>query len=265
MAEYLSPGVYVEEYDNSPRGIEGVGTSTAGFIGFAEKGATIGAPQLVTNFKSFTKQYGGFLSEFTHGEYRYLANAVEQFFINGGTRCFISRVCPPDAVVAKAKKGSLSVEAANPGKWGNRVQISLSTVTRKKMQLIAKSGEAFIAKSVDGFKEGDTVEFEGEYNRIASIYDRTVSFEGKFKNNPVDESVIAKKVVYLVTVDVSVRYNDEVENYSELSFNMSSPYYIGAKLATSELVKVDVTPDKNMGNPVEAILGKGNTSGFFTL
>ena len=30
MAEYLSPGVYVEEYDNSPRSIEGVGTSTVG-------------------------------------------------------------------------------------------------------------------------------------------------------------------------------------------------------------------------------------------
>ena len=46
MAEYFSPGVYVEEYDNTPRSIEGVGTSTAGFVGFAEKGATVGAPAL---------------------------------------------------------------------------------------------------------------------------------------------------------------------------------------------------------------------------
>ena len=82
MAEYFSPGVYIEEYDNSPRSIEGVGTSTAGFVGLAEKGPTVGAPSLVTNFKSFIKQFGGFLSEFTHGEYRYLANSVEQFFIN---------------------------------------------------------------------------------------------------------------------------------------------------------------------------------------
>ena len=57
MAEYLSPGVYVEEYDNSPRSIEGVGTSTAGFIGFAEKGPVEGAPSLVTNIKSFTRQF----------------------------------------------------------------------------------------------------------------------------------------------------------------------------------------------------------------
>lgn len=42
MAEYFSPGVYIEEYDNSPRSIEGVGTSTAGFVGLAEKGPTVG-------------------------------------------------------------------------------------------------------------------------------------------------------------------------------------------------------------------------------
>ena len=42
MAEYLSPGVYVEEYDNSPRAVEGVGTSTAGFVGMAVKGPSCG-------------------------------------------------------------------------------------------------------------------------------------------------------------------------------------------------------------------------------
>lgn len=38
MAEYLSPGVYVEEFDSGPAPMQGVGTSTAGFIGLAEKG-----------------------------------------------------------------------------------------------------------------------------------------------------------------------------------------------------------------------------------
>ena len=58
MAEYLSPGVYVEEYDSSPRAIEGVGTSTAGFVGMAVKGPTIGAPSLVTSFADFMRQIG---------------------------------------------------------------------------------------------------------------------------------------------------------------------------------------------------------------
>ena len=50
MAEYLSPGVYVEEFDSGVKAMEGVGTSTAGFIGLAEKGPIIGRPVLLTSF-----------------------------------------------------------------------------------------------------------------------------------------------------------------------------------------------------------------------
>ena len=103
MTEYLSPGVYVEEYESSPRAIEGVGTSTAGFIGMTVKGPTIGAPSLVTSFADFQRQFGGYLSEYTHGDYRYLPYAVEQFFTNGGTRCFVTRVIPSNAKIAGAQ------------------------------------------------------------------------------------------------------------------------------------------------------------------
>ncbi len=283
MPEYFSPGVYVEEYDNSPRSIEGVGTSTAGFIGFAEKGPSKGAPSLVTNFKSFTKQFGGFLSEYTHGEYRYLANSVEQFFTNGGTRCYVARVVPEDATIATRKMGILSVSAANEGKWGNRIQISLHSVFKRKMQLLAKTGDlTYTAKSVDGFREGDTVEFNGEYNRIAMIYDEQVTFETKFKGNPVDEAIIPKNTVHLVTFDAQIRFNDDIENYFDLTLNNQSPAYIGARLALSQLVKVEAgdvkdtvikpekgdkesQPTKEIGNPVEQILGKGVFEGSFTL
>ena len=47
MAEYLSPGVYVEEFDSGPAPMQGAGTSTAGFVGLAEKGPVIGAPVFV--------------------------------------------------------------------------------------------------------------------------------------------------------------------------------------------------------------------------
>ena len=265
MAEYFSPGVYVEEYDNSPRSIEGVGTSTAGFIGLAEKGATVGAPALVTSIKSFTKQFGKALSEFEYGEYRYLANSVEQFFANGGTRCYVSRVIPADAKKATVKKGILTVTAANEGKWGNRIQITLNSVTKKKMQIVGKNGNSYVAKNVDGFREGDLVVFDAEYNKIASIYDNTVEFEKPFKANIVDTAIVPKKCVYLVEVDASVRYNDEAEVYTGLSFNTANPNYIGYKLANSELVSVEVAPLKDSANPVEAILGKNNTSGVISL
>ncbi len=265
MAEYFSPGVYVEEYDNSPRSIEGVGTSTAGFVGLAEKGPVSGAPQLVTNFKSFKQQFGGFLSEFGYGEYRFLANSVEQFFVNGGTRCYVMRVAPPDAKCASAEKGILKVEAKNPGAWGNKVQITINTAKKQKMQLLEKKDEGYRAKSVEGFREGDIVEFEGTYTRIKTIFDNIVTFEDDIPDKAVDNAIIPKAVLYLITADMSVRYGDDAEAYTELSFNIQSPRYIGSKLAVSDLINVDIAPVEESVNPIEEILGEGETSGVFTL
>ena len=49
------------------------------------------------------------------------------------------------------------------------------------MQLISECGTSYVAKSVEGFREGDLVEVNGEYNRIFTIYDNTVTFEAPFK------------------------------------------------------------------------------------
>lgn len=266
MAEYLSPGVYVEEYDNSPRSIEGVGTSAAGFIGLAEKGPAIGAPTAITSFAEFQKVYGGFLSEFAYGEFRYLAYAVEQFFANGGTRCFVSRVVPDDAVKAVLKTGIMNVEAVNEGKWGNRIQITLRTVMKRKMQLMKAVGEdAYVAKSADGFREGDMLKAGDEYNRIKMIYDNVVTFEKPFASDVVDDSIVPSFVLYLVEVDVSVRYNDEIENYQGLSFNPSAMNYISTRMSGSSLVKVEVEPVEKVGNPLEAVFGEDKPQGTLSL
>ena len=262
MAEYLSPGVYVEEFDSSPRAIEGVGTSTGGFVGMAVKGPTIGAPSLVTSFADFQRQFGGFLSEYTHGEYRYLAYSVEQFFANGGTRCYISRVVPEDASLATAKKGILSMRAANEGKWGNRILVSLMATNRKKMQLLKKeSDNIFVAKSVDGFREGDVVEFAGEFNRIAGIFDNTVTFEKPFGADPVDTAIVPKNVVFSVEMDVTIRSDSDVETFTGVTLNPTSTNYLARKLAASRLVVTAVDPNDDSDNPVAVILGKGVLSG----
>lgn len=266
MAEYLSPGVYVEEIDNSPRSIEGVGTSVAGFVGMAEKGPTTGADTIITSFAAFQKNYGGFLSEYTHAENRFLAYAVEQFFANGGTRCYISRVVPKDAKKAIFKAGSMKFEAANEGKWGNRIQISFATVEKRKMQLVsAEGGNSYKAKSVDGFREGDIVKAGAAYNRIAMIYDNIVTFEEEFKTEVVDTALIPTNVLYLVETDVQVRYNDSIERYTGLSFNPAASNYIVTKMAGSDLVKVKGGVSEKIGNPVEEILGEGVASGSIIL
>jgi hypothetical protein len=62
-----------------------VGTATAAFVGFAERGP-IGEPTLVTSWTQFQESFGGFLPG------GFLAHAVYGWFNNGGTTCYINRL-----------------------------------------------------------------------------------------------------------------------------------------------------------------------------
>lgn len=262
MAEYLSPGVYVEEYDSSPRPIEGVGTSTAGFIGMAVKGPTVGAPSLVTSFADFVRQFGGFLTEHTHEDYRYLAYAVEQFFVNGGTRCYVARVVPENSKIATAEQGILSLRAANEGKWGSRIQISVVAANKKKLQLLSEEGDrTYIVKQNPGFREGDIVEFAGQFNRISTIFENTFTFEQEFSADPVDVGMVPKNMVYSAEMDMTVRYDTEAEVFQGLTLNAASPDYIGRKLQGSQLVVATVKENDEIDSPVSILFGEGKLKG----
>ncbi len=91
MPEYLAPGVYVEEIDTGAKPIEGVSTSTAGFVGVTQRGPIQGPPVLVTSFPDFQRRYGSYLPA-SWGDSRFLAYAVQGFFENGGQRVYIQRV-----------------------------------------------------------------------------------------------------------------------------------------------------------------------------
>src|SRR3954462_11013298 len=88
MPEYLSPGVYIQEVDSGPRPIEGVGTATAAFVGFAA-GGPANTAVLVTNWNQYVSTFGklekGRLNP--HREGTFLSHSVYGFFLNGGGRC----------------------------------------------------------------------------------------------------------------------------------------------------------------------------------
>lgn len=263
MAEYLSPGVYVEEYDNAPRGMESVGTSTAGFVGIAEKGSVKGAPVLVTNYAEFVRKFGGYFSEFAFGEYRYLAGAVEQFFINGGTRCYVARVVPKDAKTAEFKNDMLTIRAASPGSWGNRILLEFGEVTRKKMQLLEKKSDTvYVAKHTVGFEEGSLVKIGEEYNRITTIFGKEVTFEQEFAQEVTDTDLVPERVLYLAELEVQVHCQDMTEVFSELSLSPSSQNEIQLRMKSGELATLKLDPEwrQELKNPVEQLLGENISS-----
>ncbi|MBP0985268.1 MAG: phage tail sheath subtilisin-like domain-containing protein [Oscillospiraceae bacterium] len=258
MPEYLSPGVYVEEYESGAVPMEGVGTSTAGFVGLAEKGDVIGKPQLVTSFSDYVRIFGGYLSETKFGDKRYLPYAVEHFFINGGSRAFVMRVCPADAKAAATKSDSiLSFTAKNPGEWGNRIKVTVSPVSRVKTQVYEVNGNDAVVRSVDGFNIGDVVEFaDGKtsvYNKITAIEEKTVTFENPVNASIVDKALVPTKFMKSCEIDVSVKYGDAKEDYLFVSLNTESPEYIISRMAKSELVTVEVSQAKPAAaKPVDA-------------
>jgi uncharacterized protein len=80
------PGVYIEEFTPGAP-IEGVGTSTAAFIGTALSGP-IKKPKLIESWDLFVAIFGGFIAEQPAS---YLAPSVYGFFLNGGTACYVIR------------------------------------------------------------------------------------------------------------------------------------------------------------------------------
>jgi Bacteriophage tail sheath protein len=99
MPSYLSPGVFVEEIDTGPHGIEAVGTSTAAFIGTAPNpGARLDEAVAIDNWSQFLREY---VRDDDHGTD--LANAVYGFFLNGGSRCYVVNTKAGGPIVGKGK------------------------------------------------------------------------------------------------------------------------------------------------------------------
>ncbi|MHB0937055.1 MAG: phage tail sheath family protein [Armatimonadota bacterium] len=57
MPEYLAPGVFVEEIDSGSKPIEGVGTNTTAFIGYAKSGV-FNTPIFISNWTQFCEEFG---------------------------------------------------------------------------------------------------------------------------------------------------------------------------------------------------------------
>ena len=249
MAEYLSPGVYVEEFESGSKPMEGVGTSTAGFIGLAERGPVGGIPQLVTSTAEFKRMYGGYLSENAFGDYRFLAYAVDQFFINGGSRAFIVRVAPSDGACAEGSNKVLKITAKNPGTWGDDIRINAAPASKAKTQILeileTDAGKRYIVKNGAGFNAGDIVAFnDGEtvsYNKVLKNQGNILTLETELDDSCIDKELLPTKVLTTCEFSLDVRYGDNVEVYDNLSFNIDAANFVEKKLAKSDLITASYT------------------------
>ena len=130
MPEYLAPAVYVEETSFRSKSIEGVGTSTAGFVGMTCRGpistATGPTPPLLTSFSDFERYYGGLDDFSVNGSVaiNYLAHAAFAFFSNGGGRLYVARI--PGTAAAAATSPVLNLTGNPPAPPAANEQIAIA-------------------------------------------------------------------------------------------------------------------------------------------
>ena len=103
MPEYLAPGVYIEEVSFRSKSIEGVATTTTGFVGPTRYGPVDLEPDIVTSLGEFERVYGdGQPLDFGNADddtkqtlHNYMWHAVRAFFEEGGKRLYVSRTFRP--------------------------------------------------------------------------------------------------------------------------------------------------------------------------
>src|SRR5688572_16994883 len=98
MPEYLAPGVFVEETSFRSKSIEGVSTTTTGFIGPMRYGPIELDSTLVTSLGELERIYGNRRQlSFKQGAevvqlHNYMWHAARAFFEEGGKRLYLCRV-----------------------------------------------------------------------------------------------------------------------------------------------------------------------------
>ena len=173
MPEYLAPGVYVEETSFRAKSIEGVSTSTTGFVGPTRKGPVTGTPELITSFGDFERVYGGFADlEFPGRVTNYVGHAVRNYFDNGGARLYVARVytasSSSDGVARSAFVGGDADDANNirfvartPGAGGNgQVTMDLITVAASQRSMDRAPQGTLLVDGTDVFVRRGTSWFD---------------------------------------------------------------------------------------------------------
>ncbi len=212
MAEYLSPGVYVEEVDRGPKPIEGVGTAMATFIGFTEKAEyvreidgvpmvenLINRPQLITNWTQYRERYGDFVPG------AYLPHAVYGYFMNGGSRCYVVSVRTfPKAttqLLNAAGKPALTVRAKTAGPEGMHLRVRIDNVALPAPAAApAKKGE-----KAEG-AEGAAPEPEGDSDGSFTLNVDQIKPNNEWKTVETIKGVKLQEVVVEGKKQVQVTY-----------------------------------------------------------
>jgi Bacteriophage tail sheath protein len=284
VPEYLAPGVYVEEVSGT-KSIEGVSTSTTGFVGPTRRGPLSPGPtdpqgvtpEVLTNFLDFQRIFGGLENVSFGGTPRlnYMAHAVRAYFDNGGSRLYVARVAGGTPVSAQSADlmANVRIVARTPGAVGN----GTATITiRAQPSSAAALNRAPIGTLARTGSRATPVVFT-YYLRGA---------DGNWHDNANAAMPAAGTIdplgVEVVTATIVTKDGDDLtRSFDDVGFDPAHPRYIGSVMSTTPSRRSDAleqlygitlpTPRPsafdlfnalaNATNPVHIGSGTGSTAG----
>ncbi len=263
MPEYLAPAVYVEETSFRAKSIEGVSTSTTGFVGPTRKGPSTGTPELITSFGDFERIYGGYGElEFTGGNaVNYIANAVKNYYDNGGSRLYVARVETGGGTAGTGDLGgggsaddNISFIARTTGAVGNGsitvqvvdVDATLPAMRRAVNATILVDGSTLYQRNGTSWVQDDGTVF---------IYNETTELWSDAGDTalPAQTSAVATFATFNV---LAVDADGNESFYENLGMAAGHPRYIGDLLNTAPSRRID-----QLENTFAIVLG-ANVDGF---
>ena len=144
-----APGLYLRGVETPPA--PPLESGVTGFVGIAERGP-LNTPQPLRGWSDYLDVFGAFAS------FGYLAESVFSFFRNGGEKCWVVRAantsaqpapapgqCPRSEPLGVATAdyldhngvATMRVRALDPGSWGNRLQVRISTSSARPFPVAA--------------------------------------------------------------------------------------------------------------------------------
>jgi phage tail sheath protein FI len=186
MAEYLAPGVYLEEIAASPQRIEGVRTGTTGMVGVTECGPD--GIALITSFAEFASEFNATLPEPAAalrdkwaldldegGHWWHFPLAVKGFFDNGGQRLFVKRINRDDLSALSVDDFVAGIQTLRevdevalclaPGLWSTKIHDALINLCETNRDCFA------ILDAPDGLDITGVRSFRQRFNTaFASLY-----------------------------------------------------------------------------------------------
>lgn len=270
---YQSAGITTIETPSAIRQIQGVATNISGMVVLAERGP-IGRRVLVTSLTDYIRIFGG---DYSHGVGYW---AVKGYFENAGndTPLYIVRTAHytdiTDATTLTATLSSLTlvdskasspddtllVEAANEGRWANKLQIS--TVHASKFSTTLDNGTALVTgatsatlTSAAGVDLGTVLNISDGTDSIAlvveDVQDRTIYFDAlPTLTGPIADGAAVTEVSFHIIVSEA---GQEIERHEFLSMEDTNRIdYVETRINTlsdSNLSSIRVT-DLDSGSDV---------------